>query len=191
MVANESELQTPLHQGRTKEYFWRKALARYKASGLSQVDFCKQENLNPGKFSWWKREIKLRDAESKSLQGNADKHGSEAYWRRIVAKFNRSGLSKDDFCAKESIKPQAFVWWRGELGRRDAAKISDVARPLAAASELFVPIRTPAQFHYTPANDEPKAIAELDLRNQTLRIFDNVTSSSLALLLNVLKELVN
>ena len=27
-----------------------------------------------------------------------------AYWRKVVARFNTSGLSKDDFCTREGIQ---------------------------------------------------------------------------------------
>lgn len=50
-----------LNREKMKELFWRKALIRQIESGLSQSSFCKQEGLNANSFSWWKREIAVRD----------------------------------------------------------------------------------------------------------------------------------
>jgi hypothetical protein len=188
MVANESELQTPLYRGRTKEYFWRKVLARFADSGLTQVEFCKRENLNLSKFSWWKREIGLRNAESKRTDDSAGKHITEGYWRKVLAKYNRSGLSKDDFCKREGIKPAAFVWWRGEIGRRDQAKSAAIARPLAQTPKLFVPFDTPAPLADGSDTKHLHPIAEIDLQQRTVRIFENATPNSLAALFRALKE---
>src|SRR5271168_5528001 len=46
---------------KTKELFWRKAIARQSESGLSQQAFCQKEGLNPNNFSWWKRKISRRE----------------------------------------------------------------------------------------------------------------------------------
>jgi hypothetical protein len=48
---------------KTKELFWRKAIARQSESGLSQQAFCQKDGINPNNFSWWKREISRRDSD--------------------------------------------------------------------------------------------------------------------------------
>jgi hypothetical protein len=163
-------------------------LARFASSGLTQVEFCKREGLNPGKFSWWKREIGLRDDESTELKNSTDKQVTEGYWRKIIAKFNRSGLSKDDFCSKEGIKPAAFVWWRGELGRRDVAKITAVAKPVLTEPSMFVPVEMPKHPAFGAAHEELRVVAEVDLQSGTVRVFENVTTNSLTALFTALKE---
>lgn len=46
---------------KSKEMFWRRALADQLASGLTQNEYCRQHGLNANNFSWWKREIARRD----------------------------------------------------------------------------------------------------------------------------------
>lgn len=46
---------------KAKEFFWRKALERYRKSGLSPTEFCKREELPREGFYWWKTEIGKRD----------------------------------------------------------------------------------------------------------------------------------
>jgi hypothetical protein len=43
--------------------FWRKTLARFFESGLSQSAFCKLEHLSPNSLSSWKIALQKRDAE--------------------------------------------------------------------------------------------------------------------------------
>lgn len=53
----------PEKDSSTREEFWRKAIARQQASGLSQVKFCEQEGLGANSFSAWKTTINRQDAE--------------------------------------------------------------------------------------------------------------------------------
>lgn len=46
---------------KSKEMFWRRALADQLASSLTQNEYCRQHGLNANNFSWWKREIARRD----------------------------------------------------------------------------------------------------------------------------------
>ena len=41
------------------------------------------------------------------------------YWRQVIARWKRSGLSVRAFCGAEGLNPMTFYWWRRELGRRD------------------------------------------------------------------------
>ena len=179
-------------------------LTRFAESGLSQTDFCKREGLNAGKFARWKREIRLRDEQSRKTKNVTDKQITEIHWRRLIAKFNRSGLSKDAFCEQEGLKPQAFVWWRGEINRRDSKKQQDFAKPLAAATEKFVPLKVipvegivnlPSQ--ESPADDEVREVlrsvrrtpvAELCFGEASIRIWRGTDQDTLRMLVQILKE---
>ncbi len=117
-------MNAPSRQGKTKETYWRQTSARCSESGLSQVEFCKREGLNPSNLCWWKRMLAARDAAPVQtgieFEQDPDDEQKENYWREIVARFSTSGLSNDAFCKKKAIKAQAFCWWRGEIGRRDS-----------------------------------------------------------------------
>src|SRR3954453_11105422 len=43
----------------------------------------------------------------------------EPYWRLVVARWKRSGLTVGEFCRSESLNQATFYWWRRELRRRD------------------------------------------------------------------------
>lgn len=43
----------------------------------------------------------------------------EPYWRQVITRWKRSGLSVRAFCGAEGLNPMTFYRWRRELGRRD------------------------------------------------------------------------
>ena len=47
-----------------RERNWRGHLAARQKSGLSQAAYCRQHGLTQNDFSWWKREIARRDAQT-------------------------------------------------------------------------------------------------------------------------------
>ncbi len=48
---------------------WRDRIGRHESSGLTIQRFCKQEGLVTHQLSWWRRELKRRDAESDRANG--------------------------------------------------------------------------------------------------------------------------
>ena len=38
--------------------YWAGQVAAWERSGLSQVAFCRQQDLNGGTFAWWKRQLR-------------------------------------------------------------------------------------------------------------------------------------
>ncbi len=42
----------------------------------------------------------------------------EAYWRRVLDEWSRSGLTQAAFCRKRAIPVWSFRWWKHELPRR-------------------------------------------------------------------------
>src|SRR3954451_3060304 len=49
-------------------------------------------------------------------------NGREPYWRLVLARWNRSGLSGRAFCLAEGLSVPSLYWWRRELQRRDQPK---------------------------------------------------------------------
>lgn len=48
--------------------------------------------------------------------------GREPHWRRVLARWRRSGLSVRAFCRAEGISEPAFYVWRRKLDRADPKK---------------------------------------------------------------------
>jgi hypothetical protein len=49
-------------QAREREDRWRRTLAQWRESGLSQAAFCREHGLPVATLRWWKRELGRRDA---------------------------------------------------------------------------------------------------------------------------------
>jgi len=62
----------------------------------------------------------------------------ERFWRRVVERWRRAGISIRAFCRRESLSEPSFYAWRRELRRRDHEKTSVRSRP------AFVPVRVAA-----------------------------------------------
>jgi hypothetical protein len=57
----------------------------------------------------------------------------EAFWRGVMKRFGRSGLTARAFCAREKLREPSFYHWRRVLRQRDAEQ------PVPGAP-AFVPV---------------------------------------------------
>lgn len=71
----------------------------------------------------------------------------QAYWKKRIGQWERSGRSQRQFCAKRALALSTFQWWRGKLRR-------------AEAQQRFMPLALSA----TPA---AAAAIEVELRSRT------------------------
>jgi len=74
------------------------------------------------------------------------KREREAYWRNVLTRQSKSGLSVATFCRQESIAQASFYSWRRTIRKRDgtlADKATDGYSNLGEGSKLpsFVPVR--------------------------------------------------
>jgi hypothetical protein len=64
-----------------------------------------------------------------------------AYWRRLLAEWERSGLSQAEFCRRRGIKAVNLAWWKRRLkGTDDAGSGRRVRRPRRAGRNGFVEV---------------------------------------------------
>ena len=96
----------------------------------------------------------------------------EPYWRQVIARWKRSGLSVRAFCGAEGLNPMTFYWWRRELGRRD--------QPQPA----FLPVRVLAE------STEPSTFGiEIVLANgRSVRVSAGFDSGTLVRVVELLEQ---
>jgi hypothetical protein len=64
-----------------------------------------------------------------------------AYWQRLLAEWERSGLSQAEFCRRRGIKAVNLAWWKRRLKGTDGAGIGRrVRRPRRAGRSGFVEV---------------------------------------------------
>jgi transposase len=65
----------------------------------------------------------------------------ERFWRKALARRERSGLTVKEFCAQEDLVATTFQHWRREIARRDAQPpAARTKRPRRSPAPAFVPV---------------------------------------------------
>lgn len=113
--------------------------------------------------------------------------GKERFWREMVGRWRRSGVTIRDFCAEHGLSEPSFYGWRRELARRDQEArerpARTKARPARCAKSLpaFVPVRV------TPV--EPASPLEVVVgAGHVVRVAPGFDAATLRRLLAVLAE---
>lgn len=95
---------------------------RWRASGLSQAEFCRSEDVPEWALSQWKRGVEKSESR-KAVSPSRSKSASSAqkiqrqfderkkHRRDIVAAHAASGLSIREFCRRNSISVNSFNRW--------------------------------------------------------------------------------
>ena len=119
-----------------------------------------------------------------------DKH-REAYWRKLIRKRERSGLTIRGYCRENNLPESAFYFWRRELERRDGtrgeAEQEQRKRPPARAA--FVPVRVMAAPAPVARDDMPGAPGRIEIElsgGQRVHVTAPVDRQALAEVLAVL-----
>lgn len=103
----------------------------------------------------------------------------EAFWRRTVARWQKSGQTIRAFCHSAGLAEPSFYAWRAELQRRDRTA------PLAEDAPVFVPVQVIAE----PASAAPPAPLELVTAvGHVIRVRSGFDAATLRQLLAALTE---
>src|ERR1700760_1985324 len=98
--------------------------------------------------------------------------GRESYWRQVLARWQRSGLSVRAFCRAEGVNEPQFYWWRRHLGRGE---------PVTSA---FVPVHVLTE----PAGEPATRGIEVVLANgRCLRVGPGFDPHTLVALVDLLE----
>lgn len=97
----------------------KEAVAKWKASGLNQAEFCRRENIPEWALSTWKRRELKEEAAKNDDQAGARSYSPPksrekmpAFWRRMVQELAQSGLNASEFCRRHGIRLHTFHRWR-------------------------------------------------------------------------------
>lgn len=104
--------------------------------------------------------------------------------QRLLAAFERSGLTRAEFERRHNLSPNRLSWWRKRLG------LVASAAPLASAAVTFLPVRVEAPSRATPPPPTtPAAPIELVLpEGVVLRVPPSFEATDLTRLLTILRE---
>jgi len=126
----------------------------------------------------------------------------ERYWRRLLRDWQRSGLTRRDFCVEQGISEPSFYAWRREIARRDQQRVvaikkltalSPRARSLEATSptsRLSSGVASPTFLKLTLAAGAalPPAIEVVVAERRLLRVRPGFDADLLRQLVRLLEE---
>ncbi len=120
----------------------------------------------------------------------------ERRWRRVIARWEKSGQTIVAFCERSDVRMSTFHWWRRELARRDGRPgVLRKSRRGAASTRGAVRGggRSPAPFvavRLSPGSSgpAPQDTIEIELPGDRLvRVGPRVPRESLAMVLDCLE----
>jgi transposase len=119
-----------------------------------------------------------------ALRSGQDK-GKERFWRGVVGRWRRSGLTVRVFCDEQGVPEPSFYAWRRTIAERDQRAARTVSTHDTGADEVpaFVPLRvvsTP-----TPASSGLELVVG---SGQVVRVPPDFDAATLRRLLAVLRE---
>jgi len=116
------------------------------------------------------------------------KSQKEAYWRDIVKRQGRSGLSVRRFCAEEDISEPSFYGWRKKLAGRGQEK-EKVVTPKSRASRTGSVNSSNGQAFIPLAVADAECVLEvIHPLGYRVRITGEVNAKSLRQVLDALEE---
>jgi hypothetical protein len=108
----------------------------------------------------------------------------ERFWRKVLARRARSGLTISEFCAQEGLVATTYQHWRREITRRDAPRPAALSkRRRRSLVPAFVPV---AVAESAPGTMYPAEI--LMPTGITLRLGASIDRRTLSTLLEALRE---
>jgi len=106
--------------------YWQQMLREWAKSGLSQADFCRQREIKPATFYWWKRKL--------LANGNAAPR-SRSRGNRVSALSGQGGFAEVRLTAAACHRTYEVVLSRGRAIRLSGDFDADIVTRLISAVE--------------------------------------------------------
>ena len=103
----------------------------------------------------------------------------EQFWRKAIAKFSTSGLTKGQFCKREGLSADLFRYWSGAIVRRDQER--QLVEPLKdkAMDKTFLPVMvTELKRRDRLPGTQQMAVAEIVVAEGSVRLFNGITEDT-------------
>ena len=124
---------------------------------------------------------------------DADK---ERYWRRILRRWQRSGLTGREFCAEYRLSEPSFYSWRREIARRDQGQAAApnptatkrVIRPVTERRSVGAVVPTFMRMTIDGGVSVPSVIEVVVADRRVLRVRPGFDADLLRQLVRLLEE---
>ena len=106
------------------------------------------------------------------------------HWARLVAEWERTGLSEVVFCRERQITLAPFRWWKSRLSRADARGSESATPSVPQRSSRLVPVRV-----VPSAPDAGAAPLEVVCGSRTIRVHGDFDAQVLSKLLRAVEDI--
>jgi hypothetical protein len=113
----------------------------------------------------------------------------EQFWRKAIARFSTSGLSRAQFCKQEGLKADTLRYWSEAILERDKERESFDSHSAKQIAKTFLPL-TVALPKATDrlAGIQQMAVAEIVVDDCSIRFFNGITSDTVRAVWLALRE---
>jgi len=114
----------------------------------------------------------------------------ELFWRKAIARFAASGLSKGKFCKQEGLSADLLRYWTETIIKRDGEQGHSV-KPLQekVAGKAFLPVVvTEPKVNDRVAGTQQMLVAEIVVAEGSVRLFNGITADTIRALWLALRE---
>jgi hypothetical protein len=104
----------------------------------------------------------------------------EQFWRRAIAKFTSSGLTKSQFCRQEKLKLDLLRYWMDTIAQRDKEQGAAKPLPNPSSGATFLPLILAADRISAERQPGTKqmAVAEMVFPDGSVLLFNGITSET-------------
>lgn len=161
--------------------FWRAKVEEQQASGLTQVEFCRQNDVSVNKFSFWKGVVFPHEKVASHIKARmVRRHKSFSPYERklLVKKWRKSGLTQAEFCKQEDIFVSQFSVWKRVVNQEEKEAATNKRSTNFVEVKLDVKkktaaLKTVSQSKNCPAEGKGVIVAEIKFSSGTILIFSD------------------
>ena len=124
------------------------------------------------------------------MRGHRDRDAvKEQFWRKAIARFSTSGLTKSQFCKQEGLSVDVLRYWTEVTLQRDEERRLAESQSSTGSGKTFLPVVVTEQ----RASDrlpgtQQLAVAEIVVPGGSVRLFNGITTDTIRALWLALRE---
>lgn len=113
----------------------------------------------------------------------------QQFWRRAIARFTTSGVTKAEFCRREGLSADVLRYWILAIAQRDEEmRLAELSKA-KGKEQVFLPVVVVEQkaTDRLPGTHQ-MAVAEIVVAQGTVRLFNGITTDTCRALWRALQE---
>ena len=104
----------------------------------------------------------------------------ELFWRKAIARFTTSGLTKAQFCKKEGLSADLLRYWTETIAQRDEDGVQAGPPQSGATGRTFLPLVVAAEQSKSDRlpGTQQMVVAEIVFKDGSVLLFNGITKET-------------